>query len=234
MPKIVKSYKDWVEYLFDEYQEWWKPWANTVAYYPLNSDTQDYSGNNRHLTGSWTYSWNMITSTSTLYYNWLSLFWQDYGWDFTFSFYADLDVSSSDAAMVMIRDSAARPSVSIGLSWTGWTETVYKWYNQSWSGRYWSSSWNFTKAGTHCFHLVRGWNTVTMYMDWVSKWSISFSWYVWAWNSNSEYWPKFWYAPNSLTTHRTVRIWNVILENKARTAQEITDYYNRSKKNYGL
>ena len=33
--------------------EVWTPWANTIAYYPLKEDTNDYSGNNRNLTNTW-------------------------------------------------------------------------------------------------------------------------------------------------------------------------------------
>jgi hypothetical protein len=35
------------------YPAGWKPWANTLAYYPLETDTKDYSWNNRNLTNSW-------------------------------------------------------------------------------------------------------------------------------------------------------------------------------------
>lgn len=43
--KITKLMLNWEEYLIREYQAWWQPWANTIAYYPLNWDALDYSWN---------------------------------------------------------------------------------------------------------------------------------------------------------------------------------------------
>ena len=39
-------------YKWEDLVRWWKPWANTVAYYPLKEDANDYSGNNRNGTAS--------------------------------------------------------------------------------------------------------------------------------------------------------------------------------------
>ena len=55
-----------------EEHKWWKPWANTIAYYKFDWNLNDSSGNNRNLsmyTGSFSYwtlsSWQPYCQLNT-------------------------------------------------------------------------------------------------------------------------------------------------------------------------
>ena len=211
----------------------WEPWANTVAYYKFVNDINDYSWNGYNLTWAWNYSDNMITSTSTLYYNWNTLLGQDYSGDFSFLVWADFSNTASNAQFMLVRDNSARPCCWISQTWGAF---IYKGYSQS--GYWWvtcPSSWEYSPSGIHHVALVRSGDTFYSYLDWVQNPdTVTMSGYIWAWNSNTEKWPKFGYSQNSLTTHAQVRMWETIIENRGWSSTEMLEYFKWTKKMYGL
>ena len=52
-----------------------EPWADTVAYYPLEANTNDYSGNNRNAVST---TWNLTFTTSTDGYACANFPWSTY------------------------------------------------------------------------------------------------------------------------------------------------------------
>lgn len=221
-------------YLWQEYNR--TPWANTIAYYKLNSSTQltDSSWNNRTLSNS---KWTAPT------------FWTYWG--------VDCMYISSPCNLVN--------STNISLAWT-WTSTICWWYyktanpnNDNWhifsiwysttlQNQYsvitywnwlWSLYWPFmrcynnqrTSAASvsswwHLYVAIRNWANWTFYVDGIQKWTLSSADtsvtgnIIWIWRYDSYERCAFGYFSE------------VIFEDKARTAQEIADYYNWTKWNY--
>lgn len=206
--------------------EWWQPWANTIAYYPLDTDFNDASGNWFNLTGSnWAIIWTL---------NWVSC----------------LDLTASNSY------------VSWTVSWLPqWssvrTNMLWIYGNASWQNpwyQYWTSSFNQADV---LFNL----NPIGWSQYWGSMMSSTYG--QWAWHHVAVVIKWTWsawqelYIDGQLATSWTMTVntnWTTlylgrctwdgtyldgyiskfIVENKVRTAQEVADYYNQTKWNYGL
>ena len=211
------------------------PWVNTIAYYPLNSTTtvNDMSGNNRNLTNNNVTFWTNA-GVSCAYFNGSN------GSLTTTSLTTATMTTNHTISLWFNRISGEWGlSTNVPISWwngynmyinTHWSTQVEVMYN---GGTQFYSNYP-TNAGT--WHLVtythNSDNQVVLYVDWEQKtsWTKWFGignawrlclWAIWFYNEN----PKLFY---------NWYISNFIIENKARTAQEVTDYYNLTKSNYGL
>lgn len=200
---------------------WRQPWVNTIAYYPFKSDILDYSWNhNDFTTWSWTYSNNMITTTSNL--KWASAVLWSHSWDFTYSIWIDYDNTDSstitEIAMCATNDFA--PSL---VFWWPNNDWWYAWiFTTSWC----VPTYSWAMTWIHCIHLVRDNWTLYLYVDADMKTSISASGAI----QNNQYTIVGWYQDQS----KQVTCGNLIVEDKARTAQEIQDYYNATKWDYWI
>ena len=224
------------------YPAWWKPNANTLAYYPLSIDTKDYSWNGRDGTNS-----NVTFSNGIATFNWSN-------------------------AMVTVADASwQRPwnNMTISLwgkanSWThteSWQDLFLLWKFQFYS------SWLY-----NMFYRIIIVNSTKNALWWFSSWAdystyplettapISLdTWYLYTitteWTSKKFYlnWTLINQATSNTTTstnsvpltiwnwwynnHQAYFNWNisnVILENKTWTSAEVLNYYNTTKSNYGL
>ena len=205
---------------------WWQPWANTLAYYPLTSTTTIYeqSWKNKDLTNTWvtfwTYQWvdcaylpwdEFLYNTSQYWLSWpftVSL-WAYYVW-FT-SMYAQNPRFYGDS------------NWNIGIRVVGSSRVI--WYNpKGWSTttRVTENSWaNYivTYDGTNCKLYINSTNVDTTAKSWYT-YTDRYLWIGKFYQSWTDYW-KWWVS-------------EFIMENKARTAQEVSDYYDRTKANYWL
>lgn len=218
----------------------WTPWANTVAYRPLNSTTtvNDQSGNGYNLTQTWgsfgTYngvdcfyngwsttgyftltSWANIPTGNT---NRTILLWAyPTGYSSSYArYFLDYGGSSAGTAVYLSLSTAQKPNASIySTSVTGST-------NMSTSG--WSLL-TFTSTG----------NTFNLYVNGTSVWTSS-SWTINTTALSSSYPLRLMRQNTSTSNNYQVRgyISEVIIENKTRTADEIADYYNQTKSNYWI
>jgi hypothetical protein len=228
----VYIYQSWTEKelqnaYIGEYPERWQPWANTLAYYPLTQDANDYSGNNRNWTAS-----NV---------NYTALSWVDcavfngnnskitWNWGLWVS---DITISAwvNSSSWTNLLSMAA-------MCW--WSESVQMWLRNGVTAE--GDIWNGNDDTTVSDWSVRDWNRhnliatydrqyLTFYVDWILIWqsaeTISFSinnmWIWWHYANSSGLFSFTWY------------ISNVIYENKIRTSQEVSDYYNQTKWNYWI
>ena len=207
-----------------------EPWENTVAYYPLKEDFNDASGNNKHLS---TYTWNpsivVKDWVSCAYYNWSSV-----------------SKNTSISAPISWRTIMARVNYSTSgqrIMWVWSNVSSDGDYGKSWlqlntslaiddsQATYWTQqtkpNWWFLVC------LTQSWSTCSQYINWELKQTLtnmpinwtSASWIMvvlWS-KSNYNYSEKYtWY------------ISNVIVENKARTDQEVADYFNKTKSGYWI
>lgn len=208
----------------------WQPWANTVAYYPLTSNADDDSWNGYNATNygatfsetNWAYFGavrnrlelpNMTVGNVFTISLWAKVT-SNLSWDQEFNFYYDRSYYNRN---LLFRYSA---------SWTD-VYTGNNAYNQdSWTAS--TSPWTWWNN----IILVKNWTSLNVYKNWTSIWThtgydVSIPWWsntvcVWgtvsAWSSGY----KEWY------------IKDYIIENVARTAQEVADYYNLTKWNYWI
>jgi len=205
----------------------WKPWANTIAYYPLTSTTQwtDQSWNWFDLTNWWwvsfgmygwvdcwyftgknclkTSSWNIINNWQTTF-TWLSrMYFIDGGsWNprlFT-------NTSQSDGLLVLQNDQG---KISV-----------------------WSSGWNtWLTYQTWWWHLYAiSWD----YLAWTFTGYVDINSTSWTWSGrNYGSWLCVWWT-NSISDIFNWYMSEVIFENKIRTTQELADYYNQTRANYWI
>ena len=199
----------------------WQPWANTLAYYPLKNDCNDYSWNNRNGTGS------------NIQFIWGYAYW-----------------NGSDSTMSSTITNDSNKTVSLWVKWDSPNEWDFV-----------ASCWN-SQGGSYYHQSIAVWTgikwavTVKNSRDYVSNSSVSNTrthicvtftsgnskLYV-----NGEYQWANTYTYSSLSTNFTLfsrynASWNffkgylsnVIVESSIWTDQEVADYYNLTKSNYGL
>lgn len=217
---------------------WWKPWANTVAYRKWENNTQDSSWKWVVLSGTWTssfsssikkvwnYSWNnsgksyylQIPNTSKLSSSFTILTWiyfTSWSSDRNRSIFADWDTSNlnfhiyQNASSRIIFDSGNGSSEG-SVQWP--TVSTWTWY-----------------------HLVitRDGSTCKIY----SNWALYSSRTTYSWKATSSSTPFLIGKRVTWDSSSNTFGWyldETILENKARTADEIQNYYNLTKSNYGL
>lgn len=231
----VYIYQSWTEkelqnaYIW-EYPERWQPWANTVLYLPLDSTNtvNDLSGNGYNMTNNgsvsfWTYGWVDCAYFWTTAPYWLKNTSANIiSWDYTFLVWINWDASTSGTS---------NPRIfwwnnDWWLLWERSRDTFHPAFQ-------WTSSW---VSYTSWWHLVAFTGNIssknfTPYKDWVQLTG-------WTWNSGTSY---SWIliganeGNNSSTYDRFCGYMSaVIFENKIWTAQEVSDYYNLTKSNYGL
>lgn len=198
----------------------WQPWANTLAYRPLSSDLDDYSWNNHHFSAGWG-SYSFSNNMCTLQRASVSGFsLGNYSWDFTLS----MRTTSAwpNCAFMPVINSSGYPSLQIYWIWTeiGFNMVL----NNDWYWVYynpyhwiWIHLLTWTKTGTQ----------ITLYIDWQEHNHITGTYGQLGADNNTWLW-------RNVNGSWTLTAGNVIIENKARTSQEVVDYYNLTKWNYWL
>lgn len=213
------------------WREWWTPWANTVAYYPLNWDLNDYSGNNKNLTWTsitftswWPWQvWVFNGSTSTAYC-------QDDAFDFywtapfTLSIWIKPNVIPSHNIVIWTEQNSNVHDKEIELL-SNWVIQF-----QMWNGtEFTATSPNNTLSLWAWQNLIASYNgsVMKLYKNWVEMAS-----YNWGSSYNNN--------PTRLVLSRIAWVWtafdwqmsNAIVENVWWAAQEVSDYYNLTKWDY--
>lgn len=205
----------------------WKPWANTVAYFPFDTDFKDYSWNWYDLTNNWWVAiervdWITCANFKDQAPYWLSRnTWSIITW-WPYTYLAWLNMNSSSWVN--------NPRIF------GWKSDWFilwnkekSWWVYPW---YWSNTWVPYSAWWHlvCFVGDTSNGSYDAYKDWV--YLNSWTWATWGktglvLGANE--------GSFSLSYDKFIgQMSKVIFEKKARTAKEIADYYNQTKANYWL
>lgn len=199
--------------------EWgWTPWANTIAYYPFNSDLLDYSGNNNNWTyWAWTFANNMVTTTSSLWRNALITSSQD----FTLSAYADFSKTTATAgyAYIAIFGNSDWPTAWFWINRTSNEFAGFKTFS-------WHTFTQVLSSSIHHLVLTRSGSIWKAYADWVLIGTQTDSWSLQSSTSQTIGSPSGY--------NYSITCGEVIMESVARTDQEVADYYNSTKSNYGI
>lgn len=211
----------------------WKPWGNTLVYYPLTSTStvNDMSGNNRTLT----------TAHS------LPTFWTYQGVDCAY-----FNGSNNECGVSNTDNNVILPKFTISFwlySSSQWDRPV--WSNVSYVNRtyYWFGirahpNWSNKFRLDWCFSTLSSWNngwhlllftydnrSEICYVDGVQNATGSFT----DNEPNNSQTMKIWCWYDQASWYYAYFQWwlsNFIIENKVRTAQEVADYYNQTKANY--
>lgn len=231
--KITKLMLNGQEYEIREYQGgwwWWQPWTNTIAYYPFDStntvNDMKWSWTAYNLTNSWATFWInawvdcMVCSNSKFVY-WNIATIPQWATTRTFNFWVYNNSAIAPWSVEMYFLCGTQDTNQMVL-FACWGDNPWDWISQ-----YWSGSWELTSTtreqwfnacvvydGTK-FIYYKNWSYIG---DWIytinTNWTF-FNIYARSW---WDYWEKF-YS-------------NFIIEDKARTAQEVLAYYNATKDNY--
>lgn len=205
---------------------WWQPWANTIAYFPFKEDALDEIGS-RSLTinnctiSDWVMNinsqasymllsssiwWSQITGSVWYYYWALSTWW---GWNTLFA------KNWWDYHHILM------PATTSG--WTVWNIGFFK------KTRYPSSK---TLELWKWYHIVfvKNWTNEKIYVnaELVLDSNSSFD------NNSQPLWIIANYTASSWNQWAQWKMSELFFEDKLRTVQEISDYYNQTKANYWL
>lgn len=203
------------------------PWINTVWYYPLNWDANDYSSNANHWTASnitWTAfhwkqcaSFNGTSSSITIPHQSYLNFWT---WNFTISFILEPNTLSTYQRIInKYRNTPVNNWWEIRTGNT--TSSTWYVYTYDWSATDWTTpSWYFSNSVIWVYQIVRNWTTISFYKNWYLFHSITWT----ARNMSNSYNISVWNMQWSWWYNGKMS--ELILENKARTAQEVLDYNN--------
>lgn len=208
------------------------PWANTVAYYPLNSTTtvndMKGSGTVYNLTNSWATFW---------IYDWADC--------------ANLNWSSYMLSNVWdISQYSHTINFWVYVKWDGFINMYWEW-NPNYKGgaeliQYYQSKFRYSywyddldSINTYptnwwhniCVQFDKSNSSQIIYVDGVLQWSRTTTYTHTLYNTNNfTFWKNTVYSEEYLNWH----ISEYILENKLWSSNEISTYYNLTKSNYGL
>jgi hypothetical protein len=217
--------------------EVWTPWANTVWYWTFDdrdaSQITDFSWKGNNLT--W---WTMPTYTQVSWTNYAGNYANVSSWAVPNKSFWTMNEPMTVLVWVMV---TATWQKYVSYFWTSssyYQNSLIYWYN-SWQFEYYEDkTYQGTKRVTikswvslNTWYLIwytRNWTSVTTYCNWVAWWTTT--WHsdtsnktFYLWNSNAWWSERFW-----------GKIWECIVENKVRTDEEVSDYYNQTKFNYWL
>lgn len=211
-----------INLVYEWYKEWWKPWANTKFYLPLKNDILDHSWNNVSTSTSWTITyqnpWALISWwIITVNYN------QNPS-SFTISFYSKCSSVSSPTALCN--------QSSITSAWYYWFDIVFNADNRSGTIRAEAMWWGYTIKWKSYYAIgVTDWHHYLLIID------NNQTWYFYIDNVLQESKNISWFVQHSwniLIWDNWSYMWDVIYEDKARSEEERTSYFNQTKWNYGL
>ena len=191
----------------------WQPWVNTLAYYPLTSSStvNDQSWNNYTLTNSW------VTFTTLGWVDCANFDWSSWLYNTSFAIIGTWDFTLS------LRGCPTSNSQWMWLFvWNSLTDVVINSVNgyiQDTSAPTPLNTWTyitFTRSSWN-LHIYSNW---TEYVDTAFSNDIQSNLYMWKRPNNTLY-LSWWLS-------------ECIVEDRAWTATEITDYFNETKANYWI
>lgn len=213
---------------------WWQPWANTVAYWKLDGDMTDSSNNNRDMSVRvWSISYWTLTSwikywifdgstilTHSTNYAWLTswtlLAWVYYNsvpWEW-FADNQNTNNSNNYFSVWTYTNEYYRPLYWWVARWTTTAPWTWQWF-----------LFAITQAESPAtLHYYKNWALVSDISTWAFLYN---SWHnqrcIWWLARWTQYYDKLtWYLSN------------IIIEDKVRTVQEISDYYDQTKWDYWI
>ena len=232
--------------------EVWTPGSNTVAYYQLEKDWNDYSGNWHNLTWYWwtptyTISWGTkkvvnlngsilgkIANLSGTYTNYTFNVWckptnNTTTWQELFDNYKDGSSSGST------------DNAYINFNWTSYEKAsakdfAYQYRPNGWSNAY-QNVYGTTNRATNSWYNVVVTSTVSwikIYVNWTQVASNSTTWTIILDSGYNCIWGRYRNYYSDYVNRFIGYMSEFIMEDKSRTASEVANYYNSTKANYWI
>jgi len=204
----------------------WKPWSNTLFYASLNWNTNsEWTLNPTFNTSSWV-TYPTIWNIQYAYVNNGKMVWDIWTPPTnTITFQAWVNWISEWVVAVWATNWGVSDSTWIELYFSWTQRAVYTLDNGTWYGTASNSSANTW----YLVSWVKNWTTLSLYKNWALIWSVACA---------SSFYQKtnIIIANNSVkpVSNTSMRVSNIILEDKAWSAHEVLSYYNQTKSNYWL
>lgn len=235
MKYTSKLILNWEEYQFAAPSGWWQPWANTIAYYPLDATNQLND-----------MSWNGYTLTNNAWYTfgtywWVSCVSMTWNYDNSYLNSSSVPVWNTRTALAWIYCTRAQAANQwVVCTWTNYsTDIIWMWVWNSKgcvSDRYTADTY-WTTNIINAWHLIAlTWvsgSWIKLYIDGVLETTSP--------NYTRSSWTGFTIGSKTYTSGGSPwsepykgYISEVIFENKEWSAQEMSDYYNQTKSLYGI
>ena len=225
--KITKLMLNGEEYEIREYQAWWQPWADTYCYLPLVSDYVDYSWNSVAVTSD-------ITSYDTSMFPWwtgkyicvpqnnIIVAWAD--WTILFWIYPR---NKNDSNVTVVAETANWNSLNFsrqvnaefGVGAAAFPSGMWYTDNAWWAYDAWHLFWLSHEA------------------NWYIKWAWDWQAFTWTRIWDNVNFPLYFWRHVIQTSRSYWLLWqlkDIIIETKARTDQEFSDYFNQTKWDYWI
>jgi len=216
------------------YPDWWSPGENTILYMPFHDDLLDHSNNNIQFTNT-----NTVLENNTAYFNGSANLINR-----TFTNYLN---SAPFTCSVRVKSKTFHNDTWI-VSWLKWSYSSRNWWSifqMSHSGNtyraemsgWWSASRQiFTPLNLNEWDLLTYVKTPTellFYKNGTLIWTQTSP--TWTFQTELSIWQNRWNTSNqSEWIYFNWWMSELIIENKARTDQEVTNYYEKTKGNYWL
>lgn len=211
--------------------QWWQPWANTIAYYPFDTDFNDVSWNNRNLTNTG----GIITTLS-----WVTCAYYDGSSYSTYSWYS---LTNTARTMSMrINALTLNDKVVLDIKKYNWNSYLWALAVYLWGSHIYAADLQWTELITtstqsintrYYVTITQELSTVKLYVNWNLEWTKT----NWPLYNNSNI-PDGWWVSGQFRTDHIGKysgyLSKLILEDKVRTAQEVSDYYNQTKSLYWI
>lgn len=205
----------------------WSPSANTLIYLPLDSTnlaTNFWTLNKTFTVSGWV-TWGSNYAEVTSYWNWIYI-WHDADnsdystWTVSLWCYITWFKQTGHFAsqIVGIGNYGAGDNKNLDTQSNSIVISDWNWYN-----------WNYNSNYMNAWHnvIITTWGA---YVDWTALTPSS----TWSGTTINTYNIFLLYNPRVSGSWTTGKISQFIFENVERTAQEIADYFNQTKSNYGL
>lgn len=209
-----------------EVPTWWKPWANTLAYYKFENNLNDSSWNSHTLTNSWTISYDnnsvVLASDAYLYCN-----------NFSDTFNHDRTIS----VWIYITSRASDNSIYFS-KWT-WAirQQLMEWVTKTWYSGMWfygeDINWTTATSLNTWYNIISTYNYSTRkYNNYVNAvnditWTLSAQYSLPAWTRFN-----IWAIANDVNNTGYRVYWKLteyIIEKKEWTQTDATNYFNETK-----
>lgn len=193
---------------FEQWWGWWQPWVNTIAYYPLSANTNDQL-NTYNLTNSWitfgTLWWVTCANFDGSTTSAIGNFYSYWTWDLTASVWGYPTSNSQWVWWCIWASSLVMNSNNWYVDWTSAPTPLNQWTNIVFTITWWK---------------LKIYSNGTLYLD--TSFSNNVTWDLYIGKDNLNRFKLYGW------------ISELIFEDVARTAQEVSDYYNQTKANYWI
>lgn len=217
-------------------QQWWQPWANTLLYLPFVSDMNDHSWNWNNPTSSSNAIITTLDGVNCCFLNqWrivLPAIWAVFNSIFTVAWWINITGTKWNGFNCIMASWTYGAYNAFGLTWyykTGqndfgawycaWASVAINTPSYSWGWRHFLATLDANKK----LVLYMNWSEVDSTTSWTPHINDN-TVYIWV---NTE-------VPNDTSRWSYCYLSDLILEDKARTAQEVSDYFDQTKSLYWI